>query len=50
MNKYQNNWVFLLFTTQLTMNSKVLNTTEISSFKTVFDQNSNLFEVELSNQ
>ena len=50
VNKYQNNWVFLLFTTQLTMNSKVLNTTEISSFKTVFDQNSNLFEVELSNQ
>ena len=50
VNKYQNNWIFLLFTTQLTMNLKVSNIIKISSFKTVFGQNSNLFEVELSNQ
>ena len=49
VNKYQNNWIFLLFTTQLTMNSKILNIIEISLFKTVFDQNSNLFEMKLSN-
>ena len=32
------------------MNSKISNIIEISSFKTVFNQNSNLFEVKLSNQ
>ena len=32
------------------MNSKASNTTEISSFKTIFGQNSNLFEMKLSNR
>ncbi len=48
VNKTQNNWVELLFMTQLTLNSKMSNTTKITSFFVNFEKKSNLFEHERS--
>ena len=47
VNNIQNNWVELLFMTQLTFNFKVSNTTKTISFFANFGKKSNLFEREL---
>ncbi len=39
VNKTQNNWIKLLFITQLTLNSKMSNTTKITSFFVNFEKN-----------
>ena len=44
VNNTQNNWITLLFITQLTLNVKVLNTIKESSFFANFEKDSNLFE------
>ena len=48
VNKTQNNWIELLFMTQLTFNFKILNTTKKISFLTNFEKKFNLFKRKLS--
>lgn len=47
VNTTQNNWVKLLFMTQLALNSKISNTTKKTPFFANFEKKSNLFEKEL---
>ena len=48
VNKTQNNWIELLFITQLTFNFKILNTTKKTSFFANFEKKFNLFKRKLS--
>ncbi len=48
VNKTQYNWIEILFMTQLALNSKMSNTTKITSFFVNFEKKSNLFEHEKS--
>ena len=47
VNYHQDNWVELLSMTQIAMNSKISNTTKISSYFANYGRESNLFEKEL---
>ena len=47
VNNTQNNWIKLLFMTQLALNSKISNTTKKISFFANFEKKSNLFETKL---
>ena len=47
VNYYQDNWIELLSMTQIAMNSKISNTTKISSYFANYGRESNLFEKEL---
>ena len=47
INYHQDNWVKLLLVTQIAINSRVLNTTKISSYFVNYDRKPNLFGQEL---